>query len=88
MRTWDVLPDPRVQVLAARNGGFTYRKVGASGAYPQWVRDLKQKSGVYLIRDATTHELLYVGSSSGRLYDTLTRHFQSVRHEAQEVPMT
>jgi hypothetical protein len=78
IRSWPVLPDPRAQ-LVARNGGFTYRKVGASGAYPQWVRDLKHKSGVYLIRDASTHELLYVGSSSGRLYDTLTRHFQSWR---------
>jgi hypothetical protein len=87
MRSWDVVPDPRMQ-LVARNAGFAWRAVGASGAYPQWVRDLKHKSGVYLIRDADTRELLYVGSSSGRLYDTLTRHFQSVRHEAQEVPMT
>jgi hypothetical protein len=75
MRTWDVLPDPRA-TLVARNASFTYRAIGESDAYPQWVRDLKFKSGVYLIRDASTHDLLYVGSSSGRLYDTLTRHFQ------------
>lgn len=78
MKNWQVLPDPRA-TLVARNGGFTYRELGASGAYPQWVRELKHKSGVYLIRDATSHELLYVGSSSGRLYDTLTRHFQTWR---------
>jgi hypothetical protein len=78
MRGWEVAGDPRER-LVARNGGFTYRQLGASGPYPQWVRDLKDKSGVYLIRDARTHELLYVGSSSGRLYDTLTRHFQSWR---------
>jgi hypothetical protein len=40
------------------------------------VRALKGKAGVYMIRDAATREVLYVGSSAGRLYDTLTRHFQ------------
>lgn len=79
MRQWHVLRDPRA-TLVARNAGFTFRPLGASGeAYPQWVRDLKFKSGVYLIRDADTHELLYIGSSSQRLYDTLTRHFQTWR---------
>lgn len=86
MRSWEVVGDPRVQ-LVARNGGFTYRPVGARGeAYPQWVRDLKGKSGVYVIRE--DGETVYVGSSVGPLIDTLTRHFQTVRHEAQEVPMT
>lgn len=62
--------------IAPRNAGLVYRRVGVRGEpYPQWVRDLKGKSGVYLIRDADTHELLYVGSSTNRLYDTLTRHF-------------
>lgn len=88
MRAWRVVGLPR-EPLVARNGALHYRPVGARGEpYPQWVRDLKGKSGVYLIRDASTHELLYVGSSTRRLYDTLTRHLQSVRHEAQEVPMT
>ena len=86
IKSWDVLGDPREQ-LVARNAGFTYRPVGSSGdAYPQWVRDLKGKSGAYVIRERG--ETVYVGSSVGRLYDTLTRHFQTVRHEAQEVPMT
>lgn len=79
MRSWSVVPDPR-SPLFARNGATAYRPIGASAeAYPQWVRDLKGRTGVYLIRDARTHELLYVGSSSGRLYETLTRHFQTWR---------
>jgi hypothetical protein len=74
----------------ARNGGTSaYRILGDRGEpYPEWVRALKGKAGVYIIRDADTHECLYVGSSAGRLYDTLTRHFQTVRHEAKEIPMT
>jgi hypothetical protein len=79
MRSWEVLGDPRAP-LVARNAGSTYRPIGASGeAYPQWVRDLKGKAGVYIIRDIEDAEILYVGSSTGRLYDTLTRHFQAWR---------
>jgi len=78
MKTWEHVGDPRT-ALVARNGSLTYRPVGESGAYPQWVRDLKGEAGVYLIRDTESHELLYVGSSAGRLYDTLTRHFQAWR---------
>jgi hypothetical protein len=65
----------------ARNGGTSaYRMLGDRGEpYPEWVRALKGKAGVYIIRDAETHECLYVGSSAGRLYDTLTRHFQTWR---------
>jgi hypothetical protein len=76
MSVWGVAPDPR----GVRNAGFTYRTIGASGeAYPQWVRDLKGKSGVYVIRELDSGETVYVGSSVGRLYDTLTRHFQTWR---------
>lgn len=66
---------------AVRNGNTSsYRLVGERGdGYPEWVRALKGKAGVYIIRDADTHECLYVGSSAGRLYDTLTRHFQTWR---------
>ncbi len=79
MRTWTVVADPR-ENLVARNASFNYRRIGASGeAYPQWVRDLKHKAGVYVIRDAESADILYVGSSTGRLYDTLTRHFQTWR---------
>ena len=63
-----------------RNAGLVYRPIGASGEpYPDWVRELKGKAGVYVIRHADSHEILYVGSSSSRLYDTLTRHFQQWR---------
>ena len=65
---------------ALRNAGLVYRPVGASGErYPDWVRELDGKSGVYVIRDADSHEILYVGSSANRLYATLTRHLQSWR---------
>jgi len=68
-------------VAPMRNGTLSaYRPVGDRGEpYPAWVRALKGEAGVYVIRDADTHEVLYVGSSAGRLYDTLTRHFQRWR---------
>ncbi|MFT3700200.1 MAG: hypothetical protein QM831_44045 [Kofleriaceae bacterium] len=69
-----------VRNASARNDGFTYRAIGSRGQpYPEWIRALKDKAGVYLIRDRTTGELVYIGSSAGRLYQTLTRHFQSWR---------
>jgi hypothetical protein len=78
MRAWETVPDPNA--LVARNAGFTYRPIGASGeAYPDWVRALKGKSGVYVIREIDG-DIVYVGSSSaGRLYETLTRHFAAWR---------
>ncbi len=77
MAFWDVIPDPRPN-LVARNGGFVYRAICARGEpYPQWIRDLKGKAGVYVIREAG--EIVYVGSSRTQLYDTVTRHFQSWR---------
>jgi hypothetical protein len=78
MRGWSVVPDPRG--LVARNAGFVYRPIGDSGEpYPDWIRELKGKAGVYVIRDIDSREIVYVGSSAGRLYDTLTRHFQTWR---------
>lgn len=48
--------------------------------YAEWLRDLRDSSGVYVVRSARTHETLYVGEShSGQLYDTITRHFQDWR---------
>ena len=78
MHGWETVPDPNA--LVARNAGFVYRPIGASGeAYPDWIRALKGKAGVYIIREADSGEIVYVGSSAGRLYDTLTRHFQTWR---------
>jgi hypothetical protein len=75
MKSWKVIGDPGA--LVARNAGFVYRPVGASGEpYPEWVRALRGKAGVYVIRDAKSGETVYVGSSASQLYDTLTRHFQ------------
>jgi excinuclease UvrABC nuclease subunit len=64
-----------------RNGALTYRPVGERGeAYPEWLRRYRGASGVYVIRDRDTREVLYVGEShSGRLYATVTRHFQEWR---------
>ena len=79
MRAWEVVADP--SALVARNAGFMYRPIGASGeAYPEWVRALKGKAGVYVIRDIETpRDRLRRLVSAGRLYDTLTRHFQTWR---------
>src|SRR4029077_3038206 len=69
----------------ARNAAaLKYRPVGASGEpYPDWVRELDGKSGVYIIReiqrDGTT-VTVYVGESHARrLYNPLPRHFQAWR---------
>ena len=46
--------------------------------WPEWVRDLAGKSGVYVIRSRDSGRIFYVGEShTGRLRKTLTRHFQS-----------
>lgn len=57
---------------------MSWRKLGAFGDYPAWVRDLDGRSGVYAIRrpGLLAWEVLYVGEShTGRLRKTLTRHF-------------
>jgi len=78
MRSWELVGDSGA--LVARNAGFVYRPIGASGdPYPDWIRALKDKAGVYVIREIDTREVVYVGSSSGTLYATLTRHFQTWR---------
>ncbi|HTR56467.1 MAG TPA: M23 family metallopeptidase [Kofleriaceae bacterium] len=78
MRTWETVADPNA--LVARNASLVYRPVGARGEpYPEWVRALKGKGGVYVIRDADTREIVYVGSSAHHLYGTVTRHFQTWR---------
>ena len=69
---------------AVRNAGLLYRPVGASGeAYPEWIRALQGQSGVYVIRERQrggSEPVVYVGEShTGRLYQTLTRHFQTWR---------
>lgn len=69
------------ELVGLRNGGLVYRPVGARGNdYPDWLRNLRGESGVYVIREAGSGEILYVGEShTGRVYETLTRHFQEWR---------
>lgn len=58
------------------SAGFLGDLFGAE--WPDWVRDLEGKSGVYVIRSKNAKRVLYVGEShSGRLRKTLVRHFQA-----------
>jgi hypothetical protein len=42
-------------------------------------------SGVYIIVDTATREILYAGEShTGRLYDTITRHFRKWKRRGDE----
>lgn len=79
LAAWPTVTSTVYPLFAVRNAGLVYRPVGARGEpYPAWVRDLKQKSGIYVIRQAG--ETVYVGEShSNKLYETLTRHFQTWR---------
>src|SRR5689334_15819650 len=52
--------------LGLRNASLSYRPIGASGRYPDWVRALRGKSGVYLIRERQrdgTNPVVYIGES-------------------------
>lgn len=55
-----------------------FRPVKEGRAVAIWVRALKGKSGVYVIRERGFFgSVLYVGEShTGRLYSTMLRHFQ------------
>lgn len=77
----------RQRFAAASTSGarLVYRPIGASGEpYPEWVRALRGKSGSYVIKAVGLFgsTIVYVGEShSGRLYETMTRHFQSWRRD-------
>ena len=58
---------------------YPFADVGsyASERYPDWIRALDERNGVYVIREHDSGTIAYVGEShSARLYGTLTRHFQ------------
>ena len=58
---------------------FPFAEIGGAPGqrYPQWLRDLDGRNGVYVIREIDSGSITYVGEShSSRLYGTLTRHFQ------------
>ncbi len=57
---------------------YPFSTIDASGRFPRWIRGLRKKSGVYIIRERGAESIAYVGeSSTDRLYSTMTRHFQS-----------
>jgi len=69
---------------ALRNGRLAFRQVGNRGEpYPAWVQDLRDRSGVYVIRERQpdgTSPIVYVGEShTDRLHETRTRHFRTWR---------
>lgn len=61
-----------------RDAGYQWRSPAPANAgrgLAPWVRDTIGMSGVYLIRDTRSRELLYIGEShTDRLHETLTRH--------------
>ncbi len=70
--------------VALRNAGLVYRPVGSRGeSYPDWLQGIKGSSGVYVIRERDRDGdpvIVYVGEShSGKLFETLTRHFAGWR---------
>lgn len=63
-------------------GGLKYRAVRDGARFAEWLRALRGASGVYYIHDRgglwDDGGLVYIGEShTGRLYETITRHFQS-----------
>lgn len=56
---------------------LVYRSpTGGPRRFAQWLLDLRGRSGAYVIRRTRTKETLYVGEShTGRLPDTIRRHF-------------
>lgn len=61
----------------------------APGTFAQWLRDLRNQSGAYVIRSRLTGEVLYVGEShTGNLAKTITRHFHAWRDEPERPHFT
>jgi hypothetical protein len=55
---------------------WNFHPLGKRGElYPRWLRDLIGEHGIYIIKEGST--IVYIGEShAGRLYGTITRHFQ------------
>jgi hypothetical protein len=73
----DAVTSPKLRNAGV--GRLVYRPVADRGEpYPDWLRALRGESGVYVIRERGV--VVYVGEShTGRIYETLTRHFQTWR---------
>jgi hypothetical protein len=77
--SWPLLDSTGPPIRNAGAERLVYRPVGKRGdPYPEWLRALRGESGVYVIRQGGV--AVYVGEShTGRVYETLTRHFQAWR---------
>lgn len=63
---------------------LNYRKPYEGGRAAAWLNDLRNQSGVYIIRSMDTGETLYVGEShTGRLAKTIKRHFHPWKDNAE-----
>ena len=62
----------------SRGATLVYHAIGGDGdPWPAWLRGYAKACGAYVIRDKSSKSVLYVGSSTARLYDTISRHFQT-----------
>ncbi len=71
-------------VLAGSRPGhaLVFHDLGSDGSrWPLWLHAYEKSCGAYVIRDKGSKSVLYVGSSTSRLYDTVTRHFQSWKRQ-------
>jgi hypothetical protein len=71
-------PSPPPPSTVPRNYSAWRSPLDDSGAWAPWVQPLQGETGVYLIRDKNTREVLYVGESHRAkqgLLKTLRRHF-------------
>lgn len=58
--------------------------VDAHGDFPDWLNELRNQSGAYIIRSRHTREILYVGEShTGSLAKTIKRHFYPWRDDPE-----
>jgi excinuclease UvrABC nuclease subunit len=56
----------------------------ASGSFSEWLNELRNLSGAYVIRDKRTKQALYVGEShSGNLAKRIKRHFWQWRNDPE-----
>jgi len=63
---------------------LNYRAAGAGGRFFPWLNALRNQSGAYVIRDAGSRQVLYVGEShTGRLGKTIKRHFHAWRDDPE-----
>jgi hypothetical protein len=66
-----------VLASSASRHALTFHSIGGDGEkWPAWLRAYERACGAYVIRDKSSKSVLYVGSSTSRLYDTISRHFQ------------